>query len=96
VIRELRSLSSQCSRPRAGGNRDFCERVGCDISFDFATVTLNYGLFVSNNDEFDGAVQILKKVRRIGKGVKYVENPEEDRIIEDGLCLFNFCEGMTK
>lgn len=75
---------------------ELCERVGCDISFDFATVALNYGLFVSNNDEFYDAVQILKKLRRIGKGVKYVENPEEDRIIEDGLRLLNFCEGMTK
>ena len=75
---------------------ELCERVGCDISFDFATVTLNYGLFVSNNDEFYDAVQILKKLRRIGKGVKYVENPEEDRIIEDGLRLLNFCEAMNK
>ena len=50
----------------------------------------------SLSDEFDGAVQISKKLRRTGKGVKYIENPEEDCIIEDGLRLLNFCEGMSK
>ena len=50
----------------------------------------------SLSDEFYGAVQILKKLRRTGKGVKYIEYPEEDCIIEDCLGLLNFCEAMTK
>ena len=70
-----------------------CEKVGCDVSFDFAMVTLNYGLYIANQDKFDDAVKILSRLRRGGKDVKSVDNPEQDRIINDGLRLLNFCEG---
>jgi hypothetical protein len=39
-----------------------CNQVGCDVKADYESACLNYGLFLSKIDDFEGAINILSLV----------------------------------
>ncbi|GFH44133.1 hypothetical protein CTEN210_00607 [Chaetoceros tenuissimus] len=69
-----------------------CDKIGCDVSFDFDCATLNFGLYEANQDLFVEAINVLE---RFESSVSYATNEErneqQDRMRNDALGLLEFC-----
>eukprot|EP00581_Thalassiosira_minuscula_P017619 CAMPEP_0183716888 /NCGR_PEP_ID=MMETSP0737-20130205/10640_1 /TAXON_ID=385413 /ORGANISM="Thalassiosira miniscula, Strain CCMP1093" /LENGTH=308 /DNA_ID=CAMNT_0025946215 /DNA_START=170 /DNA_END=1093 /DNA_ORIENTATION=+ len=39
-----------------------CERIGCDVAADYESACLNYGLYLSYQDDFGGAIDVLSRI----------------------------------
>ncbi len=62
------------------------ESVGCDVTEDFDSLTLNFGLLVANQDRFVDACSILQRF------VSRVEGRSDSRIVNDAYMLYSFCQ----
>ena len=63
------------------------EEIGCDVTSDLDSASLNYGLYVSNQDDFVKASRILERFRKRGQKL--------DRQVVDGSRLLQFCESFV-
>jgi hypothetical protein len=72
-----------------------CSRIGCDVASDFERVCLNFGLYLSYQDDFHGAVAVLEMIEQIsvdGLGTSKGMSPERQRVIDDASGLLLFCK----
>lgn len=74
-----------------------CERMGCDTVTDYESTCLNYGLFLSKQDEFDNAANVLSKI--VSPNDAEFSNTNDDaaawarqRVLHDARQLLSFCE----
>lgn len=70
-----------------------CKQAGCDVNTDYESACLNYGLFLSKLDDFEGAIDILSLV-----AANYKEDEDTDsdavgvsRVLRDASNLLGFC-----
>ena len=71
-----------------------CSTVGCDVVPDLERVCLNFGLYLSYQDDYRGAVQVLE---RIQFGSDLGDMPlARRRVIEDAHKLMSFCENRAR
>mmetsp|Transcript_14166 Transcript_14166/g.27039 ORF Transcript_14166/g.27039 Transcript_14166/m.27039 type:complete len:649 (+) Transcript_14166:2-1948(+) len=77
-----------------------CEKIGCDVGADFERTILNYGLHLSKQDDFEGAIRILSQIEsRAASSNKNSEltsgsmhaNDSRQKIIQDAKGLLSFC-----
>mmetsp|Transcript_13158 Transcript_13158/g.21612 ORF Transcript_13158/g.21612 Transcript_13158/m.21612 type:complete len:626 (-) Transcript_13158:115-1992(-) len=70
-----------------------CKQAGCDVNADYESACLNYGLFLSKLDDFEGAIDILSLV-----AANYeAEDTDSDaivasRVLRDASNLLDFCK----
>lgn len=69
-----------------------CSLVGCDVASDYERNCLNYGLYLSYQDDFLGAVDILEKINANAFQSSENTSPERLRVIEDSRGLLLFCK----
>jgi hypothetical protein len=66
---------------------DRSKKAGCcDVEQDLEALSLNYGLYLSNQDRFHDACRILRCT-----AMKKKEFKEGGRIVEDAFRLYDFC-----
>jgi len=76
---------------------DIAEDIGCDVLFDSDMTCLNHGLYVSNQDRFSDAAEILRRFENASDmNSRFNDNPQHMRIIRDGEQLLKFCVGMSE
>jgi len=76
-----------------------CNQAGCDVIADYESACLNYGLFISKLDDFEGAIEILSLV-----AANYEEDEDTTdsgtddasliarrRVLRDANSLLGFC-----
>ena len=74
-----------------------CSTVGCDVAPDLERACLNFGLYLSYQDEYRGAVQVLQRIECGSECVSLDDMPlERRRVIEDARQLILFCENRAK
>lgn len=82
---------------RAVSIQSICESIGCDVGADYERVCLNLGLYLSKQDDFMGAVDVLSRVvpQSANSGDRSVELDAESwarqRVMEDASSLLSFC-----
>jgi tetratricopeptide (TPR) repeat protein len=75
-----------------------CSRLGCDVTSDFERACLNFGLYLSYQDDFHRAVAVLEMIDEFTEGsLDTLEgmSPERQRVIEDARGLLLFCKKHT-
>eukprot|EP00984_Skeletonema_dohrnii_P032385 scaffold26473_cov138-Skeletonema_dohrnii-CCMP3373.AAC.6 len=94
-----RLLDSICGQVAEAFSRSIqihtlCKQVGCDVNTDYESACLNYGLFLSKLDDFEGAIDILSLV-----AANYEEAQDTDsdavhasRVLRDASNLLGFCK----
>ncbi|KAL7444890.1 hypothetical protein ACHAXH_008751 [Discostella pseudostelligera] len=65
-----------------------CERLGIDVSTDYASACLNYGLYLSKLDNFSNAIDVLSKI--VPPNGRLLAN--HCRLITDASNLLSFCK----
>lgn len=65
-----------------------CERLGIDVSTDYASACLNYGLYLSKRDKFNNAIDVLSKI--VPPNGRLLANHR--RLITDASNLLSFCK----
>eukprot|EP00956_Cyclotella_meneghiniana_P005860 scaffold7663_cov68-Cyclotella_meneghiniana.AAC.9 len=69
------------------GINSICTRIGCDVRIDFERACLNFGLYLSYQDDFQGAVDILERIQSnatdLITGGSETRSPERQRVNED-------------
>ena len=68
------------------------KKVGCDVSFDFDQACLNYGLYLSKQNRFSDAAEILSYFNDVGTINGSISDENHLRMIFDGTRLFQFCK----
>ena len=77
-----------------------CERMGCDVGSDCERACLNYGLYLSKQNDFEGAVDVLSRIVTPAGIAANTTTPmsehdvascERQRVIEDATKLLAFC-----
>jgi hypothetical protein len=79
---------------RAVSINSICARVGCDVSSDFERACLNFGLYLSRQDNFLRAIDILRYIESTDLSSEVP--PARRRVLEDALDLLQFCRKQIK
>jgi hypothetical protein len=68
--------------------------VGCDVNTDYESACLNYGLFLSKLDDFEGAIDILSLVVANYEEAQDTDSDAVDasRVLRDASNLLGFCK----
>ena len=66
------------------------EKAGCDVSQDFDSLCLNWGLHVSNQDRFEEACRILFRAAQ-RKEIVSEQKQQAGKVLDDAFTLFSFC-----
>jgi len=71
-----------------------CKQVGCDVNTDYESACLNYGLFLSKLDDFEGAIDILSLVVANYEEAQDTDSDAVDasRVLRDASNLLGFCK----
>lgn len=73
-----------------------CSRVGCDVTSDYERVCLNFAVYLSYQDDFHGAVEVLSRIIEHTNAESFVTSegisPERRRVIDDACGLILFCK----
>jgi len=65
-------------------------QAGCDVEDDLNTIILNYGLYLSNQDRFRDAADVLQAL-----AMRKRDGIEKRRVVEDAYQLWKFCGKKT-
>eukprot|EP00980_Cylindrotheca_fusiformis_P014596 scaffold3955_cov160-Cylindrotheca_fusiformis.AAC.16 len=65
---------------------------GCDVSLDYDSALLNYGLYLANRDLFSPAVQILGSISCIPATQDETQKDRHEVILKDAQRLLHFCQ----
>jgi len=76
-----------------------CKKKGCDVDVDYASLSLNYGLYLSKLDNFCLAIDVLSRI--VPEKVTSIDNqdmldPTTERAVKDATCLLSFCNDQLK
>ena len=67
----------------------------CDVRIDFERACLNFGLYLSYQDDFQGAVDILERIQSnatdLITGGSETRSPERQRVNDDAHRLLLYC-----
>ncbi len=71
-----------------------CKQAGCDVNTDYESACLNYGLFLSKGDDFEGAIDILSLIAANYKEVEGTDSGAVgvSRVLRDASSLLGFCK----
>ncbi|KAL7529161.1 hypothetical protein ACHAWF_002863, partial [Thalassiosira exigua] len=69
-----------------------CDRLGCDVAADREGASLNYGLYLSKLDDFEGAVDVLSEVAPGTFDPMDARAQQRLRVIGDATSLLSFCK----
>ncbi|KAL7473543.1 hypothetical protein ACHAXS_014022 [Conticribra weissflogii] len=83
-----------------------CEKIGCDVGADFERTILNYGLYLSKQDDFEGAIRILSQIESraassfgeesaVNSRNMHTEDSRQ-KVIQDAKGLLLFCADQIK
>lgn len=72
-----------------------CKNIGCNVDVDYASLSLNYGLYLSKLDKFCLAIDVLSKI--VPEKDTSIDNqdmldPTTERAVKDVTCLLSFCK----
>ena len=65
--------------------------VGCNVENDLDSLTLNYGLYLANRDEFEKACNVLARL-----AAKEENDTDKSKTIKDAIGLFHFCDRQVQ
>ena len=76
-----------------------CKQIGCDVDVDYASLSLNYGLYLSKLDKFYLAIDVLSRI--VPEKYTSIDNqnildPTTERVVKDATCLMSFCKDQLK
>lgn len=76
-----------------------CKQIGCDVDVDYASLSLNYGLYMSKLDKFYLAIDVLSRI--VPEKYTSIDNqnildPTTERAVKDATCLMSFCKDQLK
>jgi hypothetical protein len=84
---------------RAVAINSICLAVGCDVISDFERVCLNFGLYLSKQDDFHAAIDILERIDYTSTDLTATSSggisPTRQRVLEDARGLLLFCKKQT-
>ena len=79
-----------------------CNQMGVDVSADYESACLNYGLFLSKLDDFEGAIDILSLATVYHDEDEDTESTDDSsliarrRVLRDANNLLGFCTRQTQ
>ncbi|KAL7518933.1 hypothetical protein ACHAWX_003734 [Stephanocyclus meneghinianus] len=84
---------------RAVTINSICLRVGCDVISDFERACLNFGLYLSKQDDFHAAIDVLERIDYMPTDLTSTNSggisPPRQRVLEDARGLLLFCKKQT-
>ena len=71
-----------------------CSVIGCDVVADYERTCLNFGLYLSYQNDFKGAIDVLETIELTTVKLRDLDmmSPARQRVIEDAHCLLLFCK----
>ncbi|KAL9184548.1 hypothetical protein ACHAXT_012518 [Thalassiosira profunda] len=72
-----------------------CKQAGCDVDADFASASLNYGLYLSKLDLFEDAISVLSRIAPQEMPVAEIDAARQ-RVVRDAMGLLSFCERQSR
>jgi hypothetical protein len=71
-----------------------CSRMGCDVASDYERACLNFGLYLSYQNDFRGAIHVLERIELTCDPTSNSQDlsPARHRVINDARNLLRFCK----